>query len=257
MVHRPHFDAGHGGSDPGAVGLVHEDDTNLAITLKCVAAAKRQGWDPFTTRTTDRTILLADRAKKANAEGADVFVSVHSDWSKGFDGMAAITPTNHDTKASWRLGDFILDELDPITAARDDVKLYTDRRGLAVLRGTGMPATIVEVLRVSDAKLKDPVFQTEVAEGIIQGLCRFYGVEYVQPGKPRPPKPKPHKKLPVLSAGDTGHYVKIVQRVVGVDDDGVYGPVTKKAVITFQKKHGLDADGIVGPATWPVILDHR
>lgn len=31
--------------------------------------------------------------------------------------------------------------------------------------------------------------------------------------------------------------------------DGIYGSYTKKAVVSFQKKHGLTPDGIAGPAT--------
>jgi lysozyme len=46
-------------------------------------------------------------------------------------------------------------------------------------------------------------------------------------------------------------YLKLedVQRVVGVPADGLWGPVTKQAVIDWQRKHGLVPDGIVGPAT--------
>ncbi len=43
---------------------------------------------------------------------------------------------------------------------------------------------------------------------------------------------------------------KIWQRVVGVDDDGVFGPVTDTATRLWQAAHGIAADGIVGPATW-------
>lgn len=36
--------------------------------------------------------------------------------------------------------------------------------------------------------------------------------------------------------------------------DGEFGTKTKKAVISFQKKHGLTADGIVGAKTWSALL---
>lgn len=48
--------------------------------------------------------------------------------------------------------------------------------------------------------------------------------------------------------------VKIIQKVVGVTADGKFGNNTKKAVISYQKKHGLAADGIVGYNTWRKIL---
>jgi peptidoglycan hydrolase-like protein with peptidoglycan-binding domain len=35
--------------------------------------------------------------------------------------------------------------------------------------------------------------------------------------------------------------------------DGVFGPVTKAAVVQFQTDSGLTADGIVGPITWAAL----
>ena len=56
-----------------------------------------------------------------------------------------------------------------------------------------------------------------------------------------------------LQYGSTGDCVKVVQRAVGVTDDGIFGPNTRSAVIVFQHDHGLALDGIVGPNTWRVI----
>lgn len=38
--------------------------------------------------------------------------------------------------------------------------------------------------------------------------------------------------------------------------DGKIGPITKKAVIEFQKANGLEADGKIGPKTWAVLNKH-
>ena len=32
--------------------------------------------------------------------------------------------------------------------------------------------------------------------------------------------------------------------------DGIFGSLTRQAVLDFQRSHGLTADGIVGPITW-------
>jgi hypothetical protein len=38
--------------------------------------------------------------------------------------------------------------------------------------------------------------------------------------------------------------------------DGDYGPLTRRAVLTFQRAHGLVVDGIVGPVTWGALVSH-
>jgi peptidoglycan L-alanyl-D-glutamate endopeptidase CwlK len=48
---------------------------------------------------------------------------------------------------------------------------------------------------------------------------------------------------------------KIVQKAVGVTADGLCGPKTHSAIVSYQKKNGLVADGIVGIKTWKKILD--
>ena len=44
--------------------------------------------------------------------------------------------------------------------------------------------------------------------------------------------------------------IKKIQKVVGVTQDGYYGPVTMSAVKKYQKAHKLTADGEVGIKTW-------
>jgi len=60
---------------------------------------------------------------------------------------------------------------------------------------------------------------------------------------------------PTLKRGDKGEAVRIVQRAVGVSDDGNFGPGTEAAVRAFQRTHDLVPDGIIGPKSWLVIPD--
>jgi hypothetical protein len=53
----------------------------------------------------------------------------------------------------------------------------------------------------------------------------------------------------LLHRGDRGSTIAQVQRALGISADGIYGPATRRAVISFQRAHGLIVDGIVGPQT--------
>lgn len=53
----------------------------------------------------------------------------------------------------------------------------------------------------------------------------------------------------ILKLNSRGEAVKILQRFLNINDDGIFGPVTQKAVKKWQKKHKLKDDGIVGKLT--------
>lgn len=62
----------------------------------------------------------------------------------------------------------------------------------------------------------------------------------------------------ILKKGSQGENVKILQKFLGLKDDGDFGPKTETAVIVWQKSNGLKADGIVGPKTWSAMgLDQQ
>ena len=61
---------------------------------------------------------------------------------------------------------------------------------------------------------------------------------------------------PVLMIGSTGAPVRVVQRRVHVTADGVFGPITMRAVEAFQRQHRLAVDGIVGARTWAALKRH-
>jgi peptidoglycan hydrolase-like protein with peptidoglycan-binding domain len=53
----------------------------------------------------------------------------------------------------------------------------------------------------------------------------------------------------VVKHGDRGSAVRSIQRQLGIPADGVFGPMTERAVKRFQRRHELEPDGIVGPLT--------
>jgi peptidoglycan hydrolase-like protein with peptidoglycan-binding domain len=53
----------------------------------------------------------------------------------------------------------------------------------------------------------------------------------------------------IVKRGDRGAAVRAIQRQLGITADGVFGPMTERAVKRFQRRHNLVPDGIVGPLT--------
>jgi peptidoglycan hydrolase-like protein with peptidoglycan-binding domain len=60
----------------------------------------------------------------------------------------------------------------------------------------------------------------------------------------------PPLALPTLELGSRGDAVGLWQRILGVNPDGEFGPVTRKATLVWQEARALKPDGVVGPKTW-------
>jgi N-acetylmuramoyl-L-alanine amidase len=75
------LDAGHGGKDPGTIGVAktHEKDVALGITLKLGALIEKnlKGVKVVYTRKTDKFIELYRRGQIANEAGGKLFISIH------------------------------------------------------------------------------------------------------------------------------------------------------------------------------------
>jgi N-acetylmuramoyl-L-alanine amidase len=102
------LDPGHGGKDPGAIGVggIAEKDIVLAVAKKLAEKVKRElGIEVVLTRNDDRFIPLEDRTAIANAEGADLFISLHMNASPNGEarGLETYYLDNTTDEASLRL----------------------------------------------------------------------------------------------------------------------------------------------------------
>ncbi len=60
-------------------------------------------------------------------------------------------------------------------------------------------------------------------------------------------------KRPTLRRGATGDAVKELQKLLGLEPDGEFGPATEAAIKKKQESANIVADGIVGPHTWGIL----
>ncbi len=106
LVERIALDPGHGGSDPGATGHtgIREKDIVLDIAHRAAPLLARElGVSTLLTRDSDVRVPLEERVARANAFGADLFVSIHcnADGSRGARGvMTFVLDGSHDHRTT-------------------------------------------------------------------------------------------------------------------------------------------------------------
>ena len=185
------LDPGHGGKDPGAIGIagLAEKDIVLSVAGKLAQKLKKEmGVNVVLTRRDDSFIALEDRTAIANAEGADLFISLHVNASPNPEarGIETYYLDNTSDEASIRLAarengtsrknisdlQFILSDLTQNSKLEDSITLahrlnasvvsrvgqrYREVRDLGVkkalfyvLVGARMPSVLVELFFVTN-----------------------------------------------------------------------------------------------------------
>ncbi|HET6255768.1 MAG TPA: N-acetylmuramoyl-L-alanine amidase [Puia sp.] len=182
------IDAGHGGSDNGAVaGGVKEKDINLALALKVKQLSPEYHINVVLTRRTDELAggkndiraSLEYRAEMARDSKADLFVSLHVNNDGGVNpgsGFGAyISPENTHFAECQKLGTALLDALK--TSYTADSTLHQPTQGVYLLRHTTMPAVLLECGFIDNPKdlafIRDSQNQEKVARDILQGIRRY------------------------------------------------------------------------------------
>lgn len=169
------LDAGHGGSDPGAVykGRQEKDDT-LDLTLAVGDILKKNGIDVYYTRTTNEYETPFKKATDANNSGADLFVSIHRNSSENPNQYSGVeTLVYSDTGLKAEVARNINNQLEDAGFKNLGVD---ERKNLVVLKRTKMPAVLVEVGFINNDKdnyLFDEEFDSiaqAIADGILESI---------------------------------------------------------------------------------------
>lgn len=174
------IDPGHGGNQPGAVypdvdgNDVKEKDLTLPMSLMLADILEERGYNVVLTRTGDDSVSLADRAKMANAAGAELFVSIHCNALDRTDYEGIFTYYYPNSTR----GEALAKQVQAgVVEATGGIGRGTPSANFQVLRETTMPAVLVETGFMTHpgelARLCDPNYQQKIALGIANGIDAY------------------------------------------------------------------------------------
>lgn len=171
------LDAGHGGTDPGAVynGRKEADDT-LKLTLAVGEILQNRGFDVEYTRTTDVYESPYQKAMEANEAGVDYFVSIHRNSYPTDNEVSGVESLVYNLSGiKYEMAKNINEQLESVGFVNLGVHA---RPNLVVLKRTKMPAVLVEAGFINsdtDNQLFDESFYDiagAIADGIIDTLMK-------------------------------------------------------------------------------------
>ncbi|MGA1603543.1 MAG: DUF3747 domain-containing protein [Prochlorothrix sp.] len=169
------LDPGHGGRDPGAIGIggLQEKEINLDIARRVEAILSTQGIAVVMTRNGDQEVDLEPRVSQAERLDAHLFISIHANAiSLDRPDVNGLETYYYDT--GYGLAQTIHAQVLRSTNLRD--------RGVRqsrfyVLRNTSMPAVLVEtgfVTGSEDAvRFRSASARDQIAQGIAQGILTY------------------------------------------------------------------------------------
>ncbi|MFC4620037.1 N-acetylmuramoyl-L-alanine amidase [Camelliibacillus cellulosilyticus] len=170
------IDPGHGGIDPGAIGIqgVKEKMLTLETANHVADALRKAGATVVMTRTSDRFIPLAGRVAISQGSEADAFISIHfnSSSSKQVHGVSTFYYSGGKDKVL--ASDIQTQLIDTVPLQNNGIK-FGD---FHVLRENPDLAVLIElgfVTNPSDLSLiQTPSFQSDAAKAITKGLLDYF-----------------------------------------------------------------------------------
>ena len=169
------IDPGHGGPDPGAVGIgnLRETDVVLDVGLQVAQLLQAKGVQVLMTRTSEVDVDLPPRAALANSSGADLFLSIHANaLSMTRPDVNGIETFYFESPRARALAQAVQDEVLAVSPDSPDRGARTAR--FYVIRRTVMPSALVELGFVTgqldSPRLADPAHRRRLALAISRGL---------------------------------------------------------------------------------------
>ncbi|MBD2106592.1 DUF3747 domain-containing protein [Nodosilinea sp. FACHB-13] len=171
------IDPGHGGRDPGAVGIggLQEKQINTAISNRVQQQLAAAGITVLMTRSSDVFVDLDARAQYANRAGASVFVSIHAN------AISMSRPEVNGLETYYfSSGERLARSIHASVLGNTDMRDRGVRTArFYVLRYTTMPSVLVETGFVTGsqdaARFRDPAAVNRIADGIARGILNYLG----------------------------------------------------------------------------------
>lgn len=179
------IDAGHGGTDVGAVLKDrYEKDDTLKVAKLVEKELKKQKVRVIMTRKKDKAISLEERCKIANQKKADMFVSIHRNSATSGNGIEIWVNSKKDNNEI-ELANSILQKIEKTNISNNRGIKYGTIGGedtdYYVLKNTQMPSCLIELGFITDQKDNDLLdkniknYAKAIADGIIEQLSRNTG----------------------------------------------------------------------------------
>jgi N-acetylmuramoyl-L-alanine amidase len=172
------IDPGHGGPDPGAVGIdgLRETDVVLDVSLQVAQLLQARGVQVLLTRTSEVDVDLPPRVALANSSGADLFVSLHANaLSMDRPDVNGIETFYFEGGRSLSLARLIQEQLMEVSPGTPDRGARPGR--FFVIRRTVMPSALAEMGFVTggiDApRLADPNHRRRLAQAVANGILSY------------------------------------------------------------------------------------
>ena len=167
------LDAGHGGSDYGAIREgINEKDINLDVTQRVEALLKSKGYKVALTRKDDTFVSLEDRVSISESEEPEIFVSIHVNSAVSTDPNGIETHYYHDYSKD--LAETVHKHMIKEVGAKD--------RGLFkskfyVINHTTDPAILVEIGFLSNENERNELLtdkrKQQTAKAIAEGIIEY------------------------------------------------------------------------------------
>jgi N-acetylmuramoyl-L-alanine amidase len=174
------IDPGHGGPDPGAVGIggLRETDVVLDVGLQLAQLLQSRGVQVLLTRTSEVDVDLPPRVALANRSGADLFVSLHANaLSMDRPDVNGVETFYYRGGRAYELALSIQQQLMAVSPGTPDRGARPGR--FFVIRRTVMPSVLTEMGFVTgeiDApRLADASFRQRLAAALATGILSYLG----------------------------------------------------------------------------------